>query len=107
MSDTKEEVQIALGAFVSKRQTVTVFPAQIKSVDATGLTCDVIGSDDIEYYEVRLRATVDGNDDGFVLIPAVDSWVLIGNIGNSSDEYVVLATSNTDKASFKIDNAPG
>lgn len=102
MSDPKEEIQSALSAFVYKRQTITVFPAQVKSVDITGLTCDVVGSDEIEYYDVRLRAALDGNDEGFVLIPAIDSWVLVGNIGNSRDEYVVLATSNTDKAGFKI-----
>jgi len=102
MSDPKQELQSALNLFVANRQTVTVFPAQVKSVNESDLTCDVESSDELEIFDVRLRATVDGNDDGFVLIPTVGSWVLLGNIGNSQGEYAVLATSETTKAAFKV-----
>lgn len=102
MSDPKHELQKALHEFVWSRQTVTVFPAKVKSVNESDLTCDVEGTDDLELYDVRLRATLDGNDDGFVLIPALGSWVLVANIGNSQGDYALLATSETTQAAFKI-----
>jgi hypothetical protein len=101
MSDPKEEFQSSLHRFVQNRQTVTIFPAQVKSVNESVLTCDVEDSDELEIFDVRLRATVDGSDDGFVLVPAVGSWVLIGNIGNSPGEYAVLVASEITKAAFK------
>lgn len=102
MSDPKEELKNAMHRFVQNRQTVTVFPAQVRSVNESDLTCDVEGPDELELYDVRLRATVDGNDDGFVLVPDIGSWVLVANIGNSQGDYSVLATSETTKAAFKI-----
>lgn len=101
MSDPKHELQQALNEFVFRRQTIAVFPAQVKSVNETDLTCDVEDSE-LEIYDVRLRATVDGADDGFVLLPAVGSWVLVGNIGNSPGEYAVILASEITKAAFKV-----
>lgn len=102
MSDPKEELVSAFDRFVRRRSTVTVFPAKVKAVNESLLTCDVEDTDDIELFQVRLRATVDGNEDGFVAIPAVSSWVLVGNIGNSQGEYAVLATSETTRIGFKV-----
>lgn len=102
MSDPKNEFKQALNEFVFKRQTISIFPALIKSVNESDLTCDVEDSNELELFDVRLRATIDGTDDGFVLIPAVGSWVLIGNIGNSPGEYAVIASSEISHAACKI-----
>ncbi|MBV6442759.1 MAG: hypothetical protein EPGJADBJ_04483 [Saprospiraceae bacterium] len=104
MSDTREELKNALGEFINRRTTVTVFPAMVTSVNEGERTCDVTDSEGIEYFDVRLQASVDDQNKGWVLIPAVDSAVLVGNIGNSQNVWFVVATSNITKAMMQVSN---
>ena len=102
MADTRHDLHQALNEFVRRRQTLTTFLAQVTAVNETDLTCDVKDDQGIEIYDVRMRATVDGSDDGAVLIPSVDSWVVVASIGNSESEYVVIATSSLSKVLYLV-----
>ncbi len=102
MADVANEINNALSTFIGRKQTVTVFPAKVTSVDEAKLTCDAVDSEDIEHFDIRLRATVDGSDEGFVLIPEVGSWVLLANIGNSASEFAVIGTSAVTKVMCKV-----
>lgn len=75
---------------------VQVFPAVVSEVDETARTCKVKVNDNVEYEDVRLYAVVDDSLKGFCLIPAVDSMVLVGRIGNGNELYVV-SFSEVDK----------
>lgn len=103
MSDVSDELKNALHTFVQKRQTVAVIPAKVLSVDSVELTCDVEDSEGIELFDVRLRSALNGDNHGFVLIPEVDSSVLIANIGASPNEFFVVAFSEVSKVTAWVD----
>lgn len=75
---------------------VQVFPAVVSEVDETTRTCKVKVNDNVEFEDVRLYAVVDDSLNGFCLIPAVDSMVLVGRIGNGNELHVV-SFSEVDK----------
>ena len=75
---------------------IQVFPAVVSEVDETARTCKVKVNDNVEFEDVRLYAVVDDNLKGFCLIPAVDSMVLVGRIGNGNELHVV-SFSEVDK----------
>lgn len=103
MADVAEELKAALHTFVQKRQVVAVIPAKVLSVDTNGMTCNVEDSEGIEIFDVRLRSALNGDQDGFVLIPEVDSSVLIANIGASPNEFFVVSFSAVSKVTAWVD----
>ena len=55
-----------------------VVPGTVTSVDKTAMTCDVKPDNEgAEYVNVRLRAVVDGGQDGFVIFPKKGSNVTL------------------------------
>lgn len=62
--------------------------ADVLSVDETARTCDVVTVDDVEIKGVLLQSEEAANID-ILLLPAVDSRVLVGNIENSADWVVI------------------
>lgn len=104
MSDAKEDLKNALDEFINRRTTVTVMPATVTSVDENGRTCEVEDMDGNEIFEVRLRAAIDGSNQGFVVIPTVGSTVLIGNIGNSPNAWFVVEVSEVTKVIMQVSN---
>lgn len=76
---------------------VIVEPATVKDVDTENLTCTVLPVDGPEIYDVRLKAGIDGVNDGVVQIPAADSTVLIAMIGNDAENWFVLAFSEVEE----------
>jgi len=88
--------------------------AKIVSVDVNDFTCEVETlNGKSQRFDVKLRAIADGEDTGFILIPKVDSIVLIGLIDNDlSDPFiskyseidgVLLVQKNLSKLEVKDD----
>lgn len=100
--DSKEEVRRSLKKFVTDVDCTMVFPAQVKAVYEDDKLCDVIDHDEIEYVDVRLRADTN-TEGGFLLLPKIDSWVLIGNIGKSETEYFIISYTAIDKVILSSD----
>lgn len=77
-------------------------PGKVKSVNEEDFTCVVTPFDDgANYEEVRLKANVDGFDDGMVSIPEVGSSVLISPLFNSDRAYYVSRFSKVKKWHLK------
>lgn len=103
MSDIKQEVIKALNRFVKDRNYMAIQPATVTAVNETDGTCDVRDIDGIELFDIRLRAAQDGDNNGLTVIPALDSQVLIGNVGNSPNSWVVISTTISQKVIAKVD----
>lgn len=101
MADPKQELLSGLHRFVKNRQTVALQGATVTAVDESRETCDVLDADDLEIYDVRLRAATGTGDDGWLLVPEDGSAVLIGNVGNSPSDYAVLAVTKVGRAFCK------
>jgi len=69
------------------------FMAKVTSVN--GMLCNVT-DDGYEYYDVRLRASDNGNSNKTMAVPTVGSWVVVSRIKNS-DELFVSMISEVDE----------
>lgn len=79
--------------------TDTVFQAVVSKVDEEKFTCQVKRSNDVSYFNVRLRGLVNPDLKGIALIPAIGSTVLVCRIGNSNQLFVCQYTE-VDKLLF-------
>lgn len=91
------------------KQPDTILSATIKEVDEAAHSCTVVNIDDLEIFNVRIKAIIDEQEKGIIPIPKVDSEVTIGRFGESN-EWQILTYSEiesyaiiNDKSTFKID----
>lgn len=103
MADAKNDMVQALKRLVQDQYTATVLTATVTAVDEEALTCDVSDGDETELFNVRLRAAIDGSEQGPVMIPEVGSAVLIGNIGNSPNGYFIMSFTAVSKVLYLVD----
>lgn len=76
-----------------------VFQAVVSKVDEKKFTCEVKRSNEVSYFNVRLRGLVNPDLKGIALIPAIGSTVLVCRIGNSNQLFVCQYTE-VDKLLF-------
>lgn len=76
-----------------------VFPAKVIGIDEDEFTCTVRRDDAVDYYDVRLRALVKGELQGFAFIPRMGSMVLVAHIGLAHETYI-CQYSEIDKVIF-------
>ncbi|MCT4614556.1 MAG: hypothetical protein N4A49_06740 [Marinifilaceae bacterium] len=76
--------------------------AKIVSIDYDKKTC-VVSLGSVEYVDVRLNSIVKTELPGLTVFPKIGSMVLINQIANSSEMYVVN-TSEIDRFSLKIED---
>ncbi|WP_295669517.1 hypothetical protein [uncultured Mucilaginibacter sp.] len=62
--------------------------ATVTAIDTEAYTCDVLLDDEVEVFEVRLRAVVSSNQSIDVL-PAVNASIVVGKIGE--DDFILIA----------------
>lgn len=90
--DELRNLQKELQHFVNRRVR-TIFPATVNSVDESNKTCVVIDIDGVTLYDVQYRAD-DTEDSGLICVPAPGSTVLVGQLGLSDSDFVVLMFSS-------------
>lgn len=77
--------------------------AKVLSVDTEEWTCEVETLEGgIKRFEVKLRAVADGEETGFILIPSVDSIVLIGIVDNNESDGFIAKYSQVDGLVYVI-----
>lgn len=86
---------------IGKRKTPTI-AVEVVSVDKTQGTC-VVKDDGLEYI-VRLASVINDNTERFYLFPKVGSSVLIASIGEDENRYYVVAYSEIESVSLRIEN---
>lgn len=80
--------------------TDSLVPAVVKRVDKSTATC-TIEINDLEVGEVRLQAVVGNNLKGTKLFPAIDSVVLVQQIGNKG-EFVIAFYSQLEEINLSV-----
>lgn|GEM_PF-1832194 len=100
--DVANEIVQSLRNLTNYNRMTMVIPAQVTALNESDATVDVLDVDDNEIFDVRIRAAVDELEDGVTIYPAVDSWVLIANLGGSGAEWAVIATTEVEKVAVKI-----
>lgn len=89
MALTNEHIRIGFENFVLRVAPASILQAKVVAVNDGDATVDVTLPGGAQLPDVRIRSLVKSGD-RFVMLPAVDSEVLIGKIAGQ-DEYVVLA----------------
>lgn len=80
---------------------IQAFPAVVLSVDEDEMTALVQPKDQAEM-SVRLKSAEDASQEYFILVPRVQSVVLITLIQNDEDEGVLLRANEIDKLLVRI-----
>ncbi len=100
MSEVLEDIKNELGAFAGQYAPKIIKPATVTAVNADD-TVAIEFSNGKTVDDARLKAVIkDGNK--VLLIPKVNSTVLVGKIENS-DEYVVLVVDEITELKAVID----
>lgn len=77
----------------------------VSAVDGTD-TCTVEPVDGgATLYKVRLRATIDGGDEGMVSIPAVDSYVIVSPLEHDDNRLFVSRFTKVESWHVKTENS--
>jgi hypothetical protein len=84
----------------SPKQNVKVLECEVVSVNIEEKTCVVksVSIEDTEISEVKMQAT---NNDGFCLVPAIESMVVV-SVTKTKEPFIIL-TSDIDKILCVID----
>ncbi len=104
MSDFSKEIQElgqGLDALLRSAKGEALVPVKVTAVDDVNCTCDVVDVEGNETFDVRLRAAIEGDDEGFILIPKLDSWVLVANIGHQPNAWAVVMYSFVTKLQMR------
>ena len=85
---------------IGKRKTPTI-AVEVISVDKAQGTC-VVKDDELQY-TVRLASVINDNAERFYLFPKVGSSVLIASFGEDENRYYVVAYSEIESMSLRIE----
>ena len=85
---------------IGKRKTPTI-AVEVVSVDKAQGTC-VVKDDELQY-TVRLASVINDNAERFYLFPKERSSVLIASIGEDENRYYVVAYSEIESVSLRIE----
>ena len=95
-----QELQKSLAVLVKK--DAVIFPGEVKSVDEASGTIEIEDKSGFPYKDVRLKASIDGNENAVLVIPKTGSSVLVAQIGNTDDSLFVVSVSEVEKITGKI-----
>lgn len=76
---------------------IQVFPATVTAVDEATATVDVVDAYETEFYNVRLKASIDSDTNRVIMVPHQDSTILVGLIGNSENALYMVRASKVQK----------
>jgi hypothetical protein len=94
-------------AFEKAVRSLTKTPEQtmtgkVKEVNVNNFTCDVVPDDGgAPLFDVRLQAMIDTNDKGIVILPKLNTSVIIAQIGNDDNQWFVVQYTEIDKILVK------
>lgn len=94
MSDTYKKLIDTLKLAVNGEPALPLVPMKVQAI--TGETCTVLYGD-LELTDVRLKATINNASNKVLLIPKVESFVLVGSLTGDLKDLVVLKIDELQK----------
>ena len=103
MSDEIRKIVTSVGKLAGtfKSDPVTMVWGTVKSVDEKKATCNVVISNDVEVPDVTLQTAI---CDGWLLVPSVDSNVVLLKSVNGPNS-LIIQTSDLDKIIMQVGDA--
>ncbi len=88
--DNAEKIRQDLKRMASEFGPDNSLLATVKSVNLDAKTCDLADDDGLEFPDVRLRP-VESNNQGWMLVPKVNTWALALRIEDGGDWMLIAA----------------
>ena len=101
MKQSDELLQKVISQISASKVENKTFQGIVKKVSDNTVT--VLRDDDIEVFNVRLKAISDDTDSQFIIYPAVDSTVICSYISNSKTAAAVIQYSEISKIASNVD----
>lgn len=99
--DKAEQIRRLLDERMNMASPPATLLAIVQSVNEIEMTCTLYDEEtELEYYDVRLRPVIDGNE-GLIVFPKTGTWCLAARLENT-DEWMVIGCSEVDKWQLKI-----
>lgn len=89
-------IKTAILAMIKDQIVPTNYVGKIVSVDTSKLTCEVDLQTMPNVFDVRLTAAINSVEKGLIIIPKVDSIVLIARIENKIESSFVIGYTEID-----------
>ena len=100
-----DKLRSALERMMKSVHPMQAFAGKVIAVNVDNYTCDVEPADGGSVFRsVRLKASIDNDDNGIVTIPEVDSYVLVSTIGNNKNYAYVSIFSKVKSYLIKCSN---
>lgn len=100
-----DKARSALKKLFNESKPIQVVACKVDSVDSNNNTCNVTPADGSpQFHNVRLRSIIDNNQQGFIPIPKVGSWVLVGCISEIDAYRFVILYQEFDMWKIICDN---
>lgn len=99
MSEYSDQIRRAVRQLAGV--TYETFPATVTAVEKESVDVKPLDSE-AEISGVRLKAALDGNDSGIVIVPKQGSTVLVTKIGGSDEECFVSMVAEAQEIRVKI-----
>lgn len=98
--DKYKKLVDTMKAAVKQTLPLSLFNAEVKSVE--GESCTVMVGE-LELDEVRLKATINDEDNKIIVVPKVGSKVLIGSLSGDLADLSVLKIDEIEKIEYEQD----
>ena len=101
MADSFDDFTNALRDFGKQYHPVPVLPAKVVAVHEPELTVDLVDFNDNEFFDVRLKASIDNDTDGAYDLPLINSYVLFASIGENNAQRFIVCCDKISKSVCK------
>ena len=99
-----EQAYNALVNAIKRNVAIPVIVGEVTTVNSN-FTCDITPVDGGPvYHDIRLKASVDADEKGLIIIPSVGASVILVRIGHDENNAYVLAASKIDRYFIKTES---
>lgn len=92
-----ETIKDYIDRMIQQNIPTQIVVGKVISVDENKQVCDVDVVNSPDLLDVRIRAVIDDEKKGVLIVPKVDSYVLVGLINNRPESAFVASVTELDK----------
>lgn len=92
-----ETIKDYIDRMIQQNIPTQIVVGKVISVDENKQVCDVDVVNSPDLLDVRIRAVIDDEKKGVLIVPKVDSYVLVGLINNRPESAFVASVAEVDK----------
>lgn len=96
-------IRESIERIVDQKLPIQTIVGKVKSVNEDDMICDISVEGSADLLDVRLRAVIDGQETGILIVPKKGSYVLVSLIDNKPESAFISAYSEIEKIHLMVD----